>query len=48
MPSETGNTKEELMSAAQKRIDENLSIHNNNTRQRKDWFDINLPAIEKF
>jgi hypothetical protein len=33
---------------AQKRIDENLSIHNNNTRQRKDWFDLNLPAIEKF
>jgi|JI61114BRNA_FD_contig_51_3391873_length_744_multi_2_in_0_out_0_1 hypothetical protein len=33
---------------AQKRIDEKLSIHNNNTRQRKDWFDLNLPAIEKF
>nr|HPH89040.1 hypothetical protein [Chitinophagales bacterium] len=33
---------------AQKRIDENLSIHNNNTRQRKDWFELNLPAIEKF
>ena len=32
---------------AQKRIDEKLSIHNNNnTRQRKDWFEINLPAIE--
>jgi hypothetical protein len=33
---------------AQKRIDEKLSIHNNNTRQRKDWFEINLPAIENF
>lgn len=33
---------------AQKRIDEKLSIHNNNTRQRKDWFEINLPVIENF
>ena len=33
---------------AQKRIDEKLSMHNNNTRLRKDWFEINLPAIENF
>jgi hypothetical protein len=32
---------------AQKRIDENISFHNNNTRQRKDWFEINLPDTEK-
>jgi hypothetical protein len=32
---------------AQQRIDENLSFHNNNTRLRKDWFEINFPNIEK-